>query len=197
MTQQAWDRPERIWRRGVVLFLLVAAAILGPALYSAWCGSRVAAQGLPAAQPPVVQVPGTAPATPAPPIPSQPAVPVTEVKSPAAPAHYSDQAIWALIVSFLLQYLKRAGWFPWLTEASSARLKAQFGFVAALLTAAGVHFAVSGSVFDDGGASITITGFSLAAVKDVVWQWAAQQAWYKLAVKEQAVLVATVTAPRP
>jgi hypothetical protein len=132
---------------------------------------------------PVVTVPGTPPAV-SPDIPSQPAVAVKEVTSPAAPSHYGDQAIWALMVSLLIQWLKKTPWFGWITPQSSARLQTQFGFLAAFMTAAGIHFAVSGSVLDGGGASITVTGLSVNAFKDIAWQWASQQGWYQLVVKE-------------
>jgi hypothetical protein len=136
-------------------------------------------------QPPVVTVPGTTPAV-SPSVPSQPAVAVTEVKSPAAPAHYTDQAIWALMVTLLLQYLKKTNWFTPFSTATSSRIKSLIGFIAAFLTAAGIHLAVSGNVLD-GGASITISGVSLNALKDVLWQWASQQAWYRTVVKENGV----------
>ena len=152
-------------------------------------------QSVPAAQgSPVVTVPGSTPVARDPDVPSLPAVAVTEVKSPAAPAHYQDQAIWALMVSFLMQWLKRQTWFGWITEKTSARIKTQFGFIMALFTAAGIHFAVSGSILDGGGASITVSGISLNVVKDVIWQWASQQAWYRLVVKEPREVT---LAPRP
>lgn len=135
----------------------------------------------PVPQAPIVTVPGNPPSV-NPALPTQPAVSVKEVESPAAPSHYTDQAIWALMVSFLLEYLKKKSWFAFLTPESTAKLKAQFGFVAALLTAAGIHFAVTGSVLD-GGAAITISGLSTDALKDVLWQWTAQQAWYRQVVK--------------
>ncbi len=141
---------------------------------------------------PVVNVPGT-PSVVSPNIPSQSAVTVKQAESPAAPSHYGDQAIWALMVSFVLQWLKKSPWFGWITPDSSARLKTQFGFLAAFLTAAGIHFAVSGSMLDGGGAAITMSGLSVNAVKDVAWQWASQQGWYRLLVKEPTTT--TVIAP--
>jgi hypothetical protein len=158
---------------------------LAIAIFAALILSRsahvVAQQPVPAA--PVVQVPGTTP-TPSPEVPTQTAVSVKEVSSPAAPTNYQDQAIWALMVSLLIQYLKNRPWFGWLTPQSSARLQAQFGFVAALITSLGIHFAVSGSIFGDGGATVTVTGLSFNAFKDFAWQWASQQAWYRALVKE-------------
>lgn len=140
----------------------------------------------PQAQPggsPVVSVPATIPA-PSPTQATQNAVAVKEVESPAAPSHATDQAIWALMVSLLMQYLKKAPWFTLLSDQTSSRTKSLVGFAAALLTAAGIHFAVSGSIFEGGGASITVTGLSLNAFKDLAWQWAAQQGWYRAVVKE-------------
>ena len=147
---------------------------------------------------PVVTVPGTPPNV-SPEIPSQPAVSVKEVTSPAAPSHYSDQAIWALMVSLLIQWLKKSPWFGWITPATSARIQTQFGFLAAFLTAAGIHFAVSGSILDGGGASLTVTGLSINAFKDVAWQWASQQGWYQLVVKDpkEVTLVAPDVKAKP
>lgn len=133
---------------------------------------------------PIVVVPGNPAVVNNPEVASQLAVSVTETKSPAAPAYYQDQALWALMVSFLIQWLKKQKWFGWVTEESTARIKTQFGFLAAIMTTAGIHFAVSGNAFDSGGAAITISGISFNALKDVIWQWAAQQAWYRTVVKE-------------
>ena len=170
----------------VLAVLLVAVVYAAPLLRAQDRGplDQGARQPPAAAQTPVVQVPGSPAPAPQPPVASQPAVAVTEVKSPAAPAHYTDQALWALMMALLIQYLKKTPWFGWLTPESSARLKAQFGFLVALATAAGIHFAVSGSVLDGGGASITVSGLSLNALKDVAWQWASQQAWYQAVVKD-------------
>ncbi len=163
---------------------LAAAAALTLAIYVAPLTNAQTPEplGQPTPQSPIVSVPGTQPAV-NPELPSQPAVSVKEVQSPAAPSHYTDQAIWALMVSFVLEYLKKKSWFSFLTPESTARLKAQFGFVTALLTAAGIHFAVTGSVLDGSGAAITISGLSVDAFKDLGWQWAAQEGWYKMLIK--------------
>lgn len=167
---------------------LVAALALGAGAF---------AQQSPQTQEPgsaVVSVPATIPQT-NPSQPTQNAVAVKEVESPAAPSHATDQAIWALMVSLLIQYLKKAPWFGLLSDDSSSKVKSAVGFAAALLTAAGIHLAVSGSVFDGGGASITVTGLSVNAFKDVAWQWASQQGWYRAVVKEPKE-IAVVQAPR-
>jgi hypothetical protein len=166
---------------------------VGVACVGLYRAPMLSAQQQPA---PVVTVPGAAPVA-NPELPSQPAVSVKEVSSPAAPAHYGDQAIWALMVSFLIQWLKKSPWFGFITPQSSAALQARFGFLAAFLTAAGIHFAITGSVLDGGGASISITGITLTGVKDVLWQWAAQQGWYRMLVKEpkEVTLVAPAALP--
>lgn len=173
---------------------IVVALMIGLGLYAG--GPLLTAQTTTAGGAPVVNVPGTAP-TVNPDLPSQPAVSVREVSSPAAPSHYGDQAIWALMVSFLIQWLKKSPWFGWITPQTSARIQTQFGFIAALLTAAGIHFAVSGSFLDGGGASVTVSGLSINAVKDVAWQWASQQGWYRLLVKEpkEVTFVAAAAVP--
>ncbi len=170
--------------RYMLAAIIVALVAFLPFMLSAPASAQLAAPK-PAQQSgsPVVSVPGAVPQVSAD-VPQQTAVAVKEVNSPAAPSHFGDQAIWALMVSFLIQWLKKSPWFGWITPESAARLKTQFGFLAAFLTAAGIHFAVSGSLLDGGGASITVTGLSVNAFKDVAWQWASQQGWYQLLVKE-------------
>jgi len=171
-------------------FVIVAAVLITVGPFTA--ATVVMAQQ----QAPVVTVPGT-PAAVSPDVPSQPAVSVKEVSSPAAPSHPVDQAYWALMISFLIQWLKKSPWFGWITPQTSARIQTQFGFIAAALTTVGIHFAISGSVLDGGGASITVTGLSVNAAKDVAWQWAAQQGWYRLLVKEpkEVTIAAPATLP--
>lgn len=134
------------------------------------------------AQEPTPAASSPAAAAPAPNVPASQAIPVQQVPSPASPTHAPDQVMWALIASYTVQYLKKSAWFPFLTEASTARIKAQFGFLAAIVTAAGVHFAITGSMLDGSGATLTITGLSFDAFKDVAFQWASQQAWFDLVV---------------
>lgn len=127
-------------------------------------GSQLAAQQ----DVPIVPVP-----------PNQIAVPVTEVPSNALPDHGAEQVSWGLVAMLLLQWMKKSNMIPVISDEDTARVKATWGFVMALLSAAGIHFAISGSLFDTGGMAITITGVSWTAIKDVVFQWAFQQAWYQ------------------
>ncbi len=154
--------------REIVLVVLVLA-LVGTAI-------RLVAQQT---DPPVVTVPGTVATPQTQDRPSQAAVPVKEVPSPAAPSNMPESVGWGLGAALIVEYLKKTGWFTFLTDDSSTRAKAVVGFVAAFLTAAGIQFAVSGSVFDAGGASVTVTGITLIGIKDVVFQWIAQEGWYR------------------
>lgn len=136
---------------------------------------------------PVVTVPGTTPAS-NPERPSTTAVATTEVPSPAAPTHYQDQIIWSLLAAQGFEYLKKTKWFQWVTPQSSGRIKAQFGFALALLTAAGVHFTNTGNIFDGGSLVITWGGLTFDIIKDVLFQWGSQQAWYLGLVKAKETL---------
>lgn len=165
----------------LILGLLITMLVTGWAVSS----QPVAAQGtaVESGQVPSVNVPG-APTPAGAGKESTPAVPVTEVPSPAEPDHAKEQLMWALMASYLLQWLKKTAWFPWLTTEVSSRVQAAWGFALAVATAFGVHIAVQGSFHTAEGAAITITGLSLTVFKDVAWQWASQQGWYDLIVKQ-------------
>ena len=135
---------------------------------------------------PTAQVPGVLPVPATDDRPSQPAVPTKEVPSPAAPSNLPESVAWGLGAAYIVEYLKKSGWFTFLTDDSTRRAKAVVGFIAAFLTAAGIQFVVSGSVLDAGGASVTITGITFTGVKDVLFQWIAQQGWYDLVVRKQS-----------
>ena len=102
-----------------------------------------------------------------------------EVPSPAAPSNMPESVGWGLGAALVVEYLKKTGWFTFLTDDSSKRVKAIVGFISAFVTTAGIQFAVSGSVLDAGGASVTITGITLIGIKDVLFQWIAQEGWYR------------------
>jgi len=130
-----------------------------------------------------VPVPDVAVTPPSEVIPDQPALPTTEVPSPAAPDHSGDQVMWALIASYFMNHLKRTAWFPLLSEKTTSQVKAFWGFGLAVLTSFGINVAINGSVFDDTGMALTITGISWKVFKDVAWQWAAQQGFYDMVVR--------------
>ena len=154
--------------------------ILGVLMYSApSLRSQVPSTGTAST---VTQVPGQI-APPAPGAPTQPAIAVTTVPSPASPQNPLDAVMWAGAASYVIRYLTKKSWFPLLSAGSSSQLKTQFGFVVALLTAAGIRLAVNGSFFSQEGVGFTMTGLSAHAVKDVGFQWLSQQTWYDLIVK--------------
>ncbi len=62
-------------------------------------------------------------------------------------------------------------------------MQAFFGFLVAAATAAGIHFAVQGSLLSEAGLSFSVTGLTADAIKDVGFQWVCQQAWYLKVVK--------------
>lgn len=160
----------------VAVFVLVAFAYFGPPARGQAGADQPGSQTTP-----VTTVPGTVP-TVAPNVASQKAVAVTTVPSPASPTHVPEQIEWGLAASFLMRFVMRKGWLAFITPAATERMKVVCGFVVAAITAAGIHFAVSGN-FMDGGASITISGLSFDAFKDIGFQWISQQAWYEALVK--------------
>lgn len=113
----------------------------------------------------------------------QGAVPTVDVPSGAEPTNAPAQFMWAGVAAFFLEWLKKTKLFPWLTEETSSRLKAVWGFLVAVATAVGISVAVQGSVLDPHGATITLSGISANAFKNIAWQWTAQQGWYRVAVK--------------
>ncbi len=86
----------------------------------------------------------------------------------------------AAVVSTLLQLLKNAAWFPWISR-DTGRLNAVLSVLAAGLTAFGLSF---DGHFDDSTGAFTL-GFSgtIAGLVDGLahWigQWATQHAFYK------------------
>lgn len=164
-----------------IRFLIPALAI-GFALY-AFSGH---AQDKPAATtPPIAQVPGSVPP---PAKESTPAVVTTTIPSPASPTHVPEQVMWALAMSYVMQFLKKQKWFPLLTPESTANVQAFFGFIVAMATAAGIHIAVTGNMLDGSGLSFSVTGLTIDAIKDVGFQWVSQQAWYDGLVKSRQTM---------
>lgn len=125
----------------------------------------------------------------------------------ASPDHVGSQLGTGVVVSYLLYILKKAGWFVWLTDDTSSKIQAAWGGIAAVFTAAGVHLATTGTFLDGAGFTITLTGLSANVLRDIVWQWTAQQGWYDLVLRQRdtatetievlkKVLVATQPPPR-
>lgn len=111
-----------------------------------------------------------------------PAVLVQEMPaSPASPNHMPEQITWALAMSYIYRYVNNKGW---LGANTTKRVKVVIGGVVATLTAVGIHIGVDGSFFGTAGASVTITGLSWDALKDIGFQWVSQEAWYDTIVRK-------------
>jgi hypothetical protein len=162
------------------------AAIVFAFIVFAYAGPAVKGQVPTQQTNPVTTVTGTVP-TPAPGVSTQAAVVTTTVPSPASPTHVPEQVMWGLAMSYVMRYLTQKGWLSFLTPQSTARVKTICGFLVAAATAAGIHFAVSGTLVDGGGVSFSVTGISLDAVKDIGFQWVSMQAWYDGLVKKVVV----------
>lgn len=159
----------------VVILVMFAMVYAGPLLRSQ--------TPAPATSQAVTTVPGTI-QPPAEGAPGQKVVAVTTVPSPAAPQNPVDQIVWAAAASYLIQMIKKWQWFTGITEASASRTKAIFSFCVAVCTAAGIHLVVNGNPLDAAGATLTISGLSFDAFKDIGFQWLSQQVWYDGLVKK-------------
>ena len=78
----------------------------------------------------------------------------------------------AVVIPFMLQAMKNASWFPWLTRHTS-QLNFAVGIVAATAATFGIHATWDAST----GGTITIPG--LMGLWQAFVQWAAQQTAYK------------------
>lgn len=76
----------------------------------------------------------------------------------------------AAVVVYLMQMLKRAQWFPWLTM-ETAKMNHVVAVVAAGVSALGVHFAFSSSE-----GTLLITGLNASTIAHTAWHWANQYA---------------------
>ncbi len=159
--------------------LLVVAFLVAAYAYSSPMRAQEQQPKTTPAGTPVTQVPGTLPVLVKE---STPAVVTTTVPSPASPSHYPEQIMWAAAMAYLIEWLKKQTWFP-MSKATPANLQATFGFVVALLTAAGIHIAVTGNLLSDSGLSFSVTGLTADAIKDIGFQWVSQQGWYDALIK--------------
>lgn len=163
--------------------LVLAALVVAALTYYRPLLAQEPQPSIPVTTPAAANQPETA-GRPAPNVPAERALPVQEVPSPAAPSHLAAQAFWAIVASYVLQNAKRMKWIPFWSDNVTSQIKAVVGFCSAVATAVGIHFVVTGSILDDAGASITISGLSIDAFKDVIGQWVFQQIAYDKLVKD-------------
>lgn len=76
-----------------------------------------------------------------------------------------SQVTLSAVAVVVMQWLKKASWFPWLTEQSGKIQNVVAAFTAAIV-AIGVHY-----TYDSTTATLTITGISWAALGHGVWHW--------------------------
>lgn len=92
-----------------------------------------------------------------------------------------SQVTLSAVAVVVMQWLKKASWFPWLTEQSGKLQNIVAAFTAAIV-AIGVHY-----TYDSSTATLTITGISWGALGHGIWHWLQsytfQEVIYKGAIK--------------
>lgn len=95
------------------------------------------------------------------------------------------------LISFLLENLKRASWFPWLSYESS-KVNSAAAFVLAFFSTIGLQY-----MWDDTTRVLSVTVPTLSGFLTLLWQfgvqWAIQKFVYRTGVKEpQPVAITAV-----
>jgi hypothetical protein len=98
------------------------------------------------------------------------------------PSVLSSQLTYAFIVTWGLQHLKNASWFPWLNE-EKVQLARFLSIILAFAGTIGIHVAWTGSA-----GTLTITGLAWATVGPALWhcvqQFVMQEMSYHAVVKQ-------------
>jgi hypothetical protein len=88
-----------------------------------------------------------------------------------------SQVTLSTVVVVVMEWLKKAQWFPWISAQSDKVNKALGAFLAAV-TAVGIHY-----TYDASTATLTFTGISFGALGHAFWHWlqsyAVQETVYK------------------
>jgi hypothetical protein len=89
----------------------------------------------------------------------------------------SSQVTAAAVVSFLIAFLKKQSWFPWLTTETD-KLNRVVAIVLSGLASVGIH-----ASFNHAAGQLVITGLTLTSVAQGLWHWGTQFAlthgWFK------------------
>jgi hypothetical protein len=88
-----------------------------------------------------------------------------------------SQVTLSAVVVVVLQWLKKASWFPWLT-AEGEKAKHAFAVLAAALTAIGIHYN-----YDAATGTLMITGITVAAIGHGLWHWLQSYAFQEVLYK--------------
>jgi len=75
----------------------------------------------------------------------------------------TNQVVVSSIIVALLQHVKKASWFPWLT-AETEKLNRVVAVLLSFLAAVGVHASFTNH-------TLTITGLSLVSILTLGWNW--------------------------
>ena len=97
---------------------------------------------------------------------------------------FGHQVAIAAVLVWVLQMLKRAGWFPWL-DANSDTANRIISVIAALVAGAGITFSVMGGIEDGGGVLIKWPALSAMTngLSHCVVQYVLQEGIYRKMVK--------------
>ena len=96
-----------------------------------------------------------------------------------------------MMAAYVIEWLKRAPWFP-LVQENASRLNRWFSVALAAATSAGLSFDWSGSFFstdEHGGGTLVIGGLSVFTLWNFLAQLTTQHTVYKAAIARQQSLV--------
>lgn len=97
---------------------------------------------------------------------------------------FSHQAGFAMLIVYAIQFLKNAGWFPWLTQNTDMANRI-VSLVTAVFVAVGIQWSMSGTW--QAGGTITLTFPPAQVMFDAflhyVTQVGLQETFYKTAIK--------------
>jgi hypothetical protein len=97
----------------------------------------------------------------------------------------------AAVISFLIGFLKKQSWFPWLT-AETAKANRASAFLLSGAAALGVH-----ATFNHAAGQLIISGLSWAAIGTAAYHWVSQFAfthgWFKATSASDQILAVLKT----
>ena len=89
----------------------------------------------------------------------------------------TSQVTAAAVVSFIINFLKKQAWFPWLSKETDKANRIA-AVVLSGLASVGIH-----TTFDHQNGTLVITGLTVTAVATGLWHWGTQFAlthgWFK------------------
>ena len=99
------------------------------------------------------------------------------------------------VASWVLEALKKASWFPVLSDESTKVAKVFWAALTSLLAVTGLSY-----VYDPTAHTLLIQGFSLTLVANAVWHWLTQfvmqEGWYQAVFNKPAAVVSAPLAAK-